>query len=273
MTYYDSACAVASRAHCVTYCIPQCNALDLTLHSDEHIFTQNWICTGVPCCILHFFDKRCRSFMHFIMQTEIHILCRFHTAYIDTLIMYYFNSKQYIVHSLYCIQYSDTTVLHIMHHTILQCIVCSTVNHFYMKCLPRVAVCLYCSCVFVEGFRCCPKGPDGFRTSPPVVPVFPPCPRLGAGDLLPSMAFISGAAASRLYLPSSNAFVWCPARRINRVRSAAVKRRAERRSLRWTERVQNTPEPHQTSANHHHHHHHLLQCGCAGVQRLVCSSR
>ncbi len=197
----------------------------------------------------------------FILHTSIHSWCTI------------FNSKQYIVHSLYCIQYSDTTVLHIMHHTILQCIVCSTVNHFYMKCLPRVAVCLYCSCVFVEGFRCCPKVPDGFRTSPPVVPVFPPCPRLGAGDLLPSMAFISGAAAFRLYLPSFNAFVWCPARRINRVRSAAVKRRAERRSLRWTERVQNTPEPHQTSATHHHHHHHLLQCGCAGVQRLVCSSR
>ncbi|XP_016099986.1 solute carrier family 22 member 17-like [Sinocyclocheilus grahami] len=60
------------------------------------------------------------------------------------------------------------------------------------------------------------------------------------------------SAASRLYLPSFNAFVWCSARRIERVRSAGAERRAsvsaERFSLRWTERaerVQNASEPHQ----------------------------
>lgn len=33
----------------------------------------------------------------------------------------------------------------------------------------------------VECFRSCPNAPDVFRHWPPVGPVFPPCPRLGAG--------------------------------------------------------------------------------------------
>lgn len=103
-------------------------------------------------------------------------------------------------------------------------------------------------------FRCRPNVPDVFRLWPPVGPVFPPCLRLGAGDLLPSMAVISEAAASRLYLPSFNAFVWSHVRRTKRVRSAEVKRGAfvsvERHLMRRTERaerVQNTPEAPQTT--------------------------
>lgn len=91
-------------------------------------------------------------------------------------------------------------------------------------------------------FRCRPNVPDVFRHWPPVGPVFPPCLRLGAGDLLPSMAVISAAAASRLCLPSYNAFVWSNARRTQRVRSAEAKRGAfvsvEKRLLRRTERAE-----------------------------------
>lgn len=56
----------------------------------------------------------------------------------------------------------------------------------------------------VEDFRSSPNVPDVFWRSPPVVPVFPPCPRLGAGICFRPWP---SPSSLRLYLPSVNASV------------------------------------------------------------------
>lgn len=103
---------------------------------------------------------------------------------------------------------------------------------------------LCCSCVFSFGF---PKLSECSRRFPTLAASRASFSALSASRSRGS-ASVHGRA-SRLYLPSFNAFVWCNARRITRVRSAGAKRRAfvpaERFLLRWTERaerVQNTSD-------------------------------